>query len=152
MGTVWGVGTKMTFRAGVVAVIRRGNGDVLAFERADVSGAWQLPQGGLDAGEDPYDTVWREVAEETGLGPDQLEILGEYPEWVVYELPADRRSAKTGLGQAQKWFVFRVVDDAVVPTPDQREFVAWKWVTPSWLAEHVVDFRRASYERVLGTL
>ena len=57
------------FRAGVVAVVRRDDGLVMAFERADLPGQWQLPQGGLEAGESPVEAAWRELAEETGLGP-----------------------------------------------------------------------------------
>ena len=146
------MGAGATFRAGVVAVILRDDGDVLAFERADVRGAWQLPQGGIDAGEEPGETAWREVAEETGLGPAELELVAEYPEWIAYEVPAERRLRKTGLGQVQRWFLFRARHDSIEPAPDQREFVDWRWVSPAWLIEHVVEFRRAGYERVLGTL
>lgn len=146
------MGERVTFRAGVVGVIRRADGQVLAFERADIPGAWQLPQGGLDPGESPFEAAWREVAEETGLGPDDLESVAEFPEWVAYEVPADRRSSKTGMGQVQRWFLFRPRHDQIVPRPDGREFSNWMWVSPAWLVDHVVDFRRAGYARVLGTL
>jgi putative (di)nucleoside polyphosphate hydrolase len=142
----------VTFRAGVVGVIRRADGFVLAFERADIPGAWQLPQGGMDPGETPFEAVWREVEEETGLGPDELESVAEFPEWVAYEVPEDRRTKKTGLGQVQRWFLFRARHDEIVPTPDGREFTAWRWVSPNWLVDHVVDFRHAGYARVLGSL
>jgi putative (di)nucleoside polyphosphate hydrolase len=138
------------FRAGVVIVVRHHADDrVLAFERNDVPGAWQLPQGGIENGEEPIDAARRELVEETGLGPDDVELIGEHPEWIVYELPAELRAGKNSRGQAQRWFMFRACSADVVPTPDGREFVAWDWVDPDWLVDHVVEFRRPGYRRVL---
>ncbi len=124
-------------------------GQLLAFERSDVPDAWQLPQGGIDVGERPVDAAWRELEEETGLGPDDVELVGEHPDWLVYEFPPEVRGTGKRLGQAQRWFTFRVRDDGVVPTPDGVEFVAWRWVDPPWLVDHVVAFRRDAYRTVL---
>jgi putative (di)nucleoside polyphosphate hydrolase len=137
------------FRAGVVAVVTNSADQVLAFERVDVPDAWQLPQGGIDVGESPVAAAWRELAEETGLGPDDVEMVGEHPTWTVYEFPDHVRSEGKRLGQAQRWFTFRVVDDDVTPVPDEIEFVAWRWVDRRWLVDHVVAFRRDSYRQVL---
>lgn len=138
----------MHFRANVVAVVTDAAGRVMAFERSDVPGAWQLPQGGLDDGETPEEAAWRELGEETGLSADHVELIGEFPEWTAYEWPeGPRRNGR--MGQAQRWFTFRVVDDEVQPEPDGVEFTSWKWVERDWLVEQVVDFRRASYRRVL---
>jgi putative (di)nucleoside polyphosphate hydrolase len=150
MANVW-------FRAGVVAIVRHPDLQrVLAFERADAPGSWQLPQGGLSEGELPVEAVWRELMEETGLGRDHVELLAEFPDWVVYELPDAIRAVKSGrrdrLGQAQRWFLFQAADEALEPTPDGREFVGWQWVDPEWLMGHVPDWRRDAYQRVLGTL
>ncbi len=145
----------MKFRAGVVAIVTNSAGLVLAFERSDVPGQWQLPQGGIAVGETPDEAAWRELEEETALSPADVELIGEFPEWTVYEWPADVR-ARTGrpgrdrFGQAQRWFTFRVHADDVVPTPDGVEFSAWQWVDRHWLIEQVVEFRRPVYERVLG--
>jgi putative (di)nucleoside polyphosphate hydrolase len=136
------------FRAGVVAVVTNSRDEVLAFERSDVPGAWQLPQGGIDLGEAPDDAAWRELGEETGLGPSDVELIGTHPTWMVYEFPEHVRSDKR-LGQAQRWYFFRVLSDDVEPTPDDVEFVAWRWVDRRWLVEHVVGFRSDVYRAVL---
>ena len=138
------------FRAGVVAVVRRADGQVLAFERMHPPGQWQLPQGGLKRGETPAGAAWRELGEETGLGAADVELVGEHDEWIVTSWPADVVGTGGRLGQAQRWFEFRVRDEAVVPTPDGREFRAWKWVPAEWLVDHVVAFKRSAYARVLG--
>lgn len=138
------------FRANVVAIVTNDKGSVMAFERSDIDGQWQLPQGGVDEGEAPVDAVWRELEEETGLSSKHVELVDEYPEWTVYEWPSGAR--KHGrLGQAQRWFTFRVKDEDVEPEPDGSEFVDWKWTDRRWLVEQVVEFRRPSYERVLLT-
>jgi putative (di)nucleoside polyphosphate hydrolase len=141
---------SMHFRAGVVAVVRNRAGEVMAFERGDIPGQWQLPQGGIEPGEEPIDAAWRELAEETGLGRDDVELIGEHPEWTVYEWPGRVRQNGKRLGQAQRWFTFRPFHEDVEPQPDGDEFVAWRWVDASWLIGQVVDFRRSAYERVLG--
>ena len=124
----------------------------MAFERSDVADAWQLPQGGIDVGEAALDAAWRELEEETGLGPDDVDLAAEHPEWVVYEFPDQIRSAGKRLGQAQRWFLFRVRSDDVIPTPDEVEFVSWKWVERDWLLEQVVEFRLDAYRTVLPRL
>ncbi|MFM8650631.1 MAG: NUDIX domain-containing protein, partial [Actinomycetota bacterium] len=71
-----------TFRAGVAMIVRRGDGQLLAFERRDSPGSWQLPQGGIDAGETPTDAAWRELHEETGLDINSVRLVGECPDWI----------------------------------------------------------------------
>lgn len=139
---------SMHFRANVVAIISDGDGRVMAFERADLPGQWQLPQGGVDHGETPRDAAWRELEEETGLTADDVSLVDEFSEWTAYEWPGGQR--KNGrVGQAQRWFTFRVKHLDIQPEPDGIEFNAWKWVSREWLAENVADFRRPSYRRVL---
>jgi putative (di)nucleoside polyphosphate hydrolase len=141
-----------SFRAGVVAAVVNSRGELLVFERSDVPGAWQLPQGGIDIGERPTVAAWRELGEETGLSDGDVELVDEYPEWLVYEFPEHVRGAGKRLGQAQRWFLFRARSDDVTPTPDEVEFVSWKWAEPAWLLAHVVEFRLATYRPALTWL
>src|SRR5262245_25208496 len=141
-----------SFRAGVVIVVRGRDDRLLAFERADLPGQWQLPQGGLKKDEEPIDAAWRELAEETMLGPNEVMAVAEYPGWVIYEYPPDIRATIGRLGQAQRWFLFDAMHADIQPSPDRREFTAWQWVTKEWLLEHAVDFRKAAYELVLSTI
>ncbi len=145
------------FRAGVVIVVRHPNlKQIMAFERADVAGTWQLPQGGLEQGEEPISAAWRELKEETGLGEAEVVARVEYPDWVAYEWPDDviREHGRDGRrrGQVQKWFLFDALHADVSPSPDGSEFVGWRWVEPTWMIANIVEWRRAAYQRVLGTL
>ena len=137
------------FRAGAGSVILNGAGLVLALERASIPGAWQLPQGGLRASEEPLDAAYRETAEETGISRADLELLDSFPEPLAYELPAGARSAKTGRGQAQYWFLFRFrgEENRIDPTASE-EFCAWRWMPFHALIEATVDFRRPVYRRL----
>lgn len=139
---------SMHFRANVVAVVTAGDGRVMAFERSDLPGEWQLPQGGIDEGESAEQAAWRELGEETGLSADHVVLVDEFAEWTAYEWPAGpRRNGR--MGQVQRWFTFRVHSDTTEPKPDGVEFRAWKWVEREWLVDNVVEFRRPSYARVL---
>jgi putative (di)nucleoside polyphosphate hydrolase len=140
-----------TFRAGVGIVVLNTRGWVLALERSTVPGGWQLPQGGIEDGEEPIEALWRELREETGLTADDVEVIAELPEWLGYELPAPYRSAKTGRGQVHKWFLLRAgADDLPVrtDTTPETEFRAWRWVDLAKLAEQTVAFRQPVYRRL----
>jgi hypothetical protein len=112
------------FRAGVVIVVRHPSlREVLAFERSDNPGSWQLPQGGLKAGRDP--DRGRVARARGGDRPARRHVVvrAEYPEWLAYEWPADVQNEQGGghhrIGQVQRWFLFDALDpDIVQPTPD----------------------------------
>jgi putative (di)nucleoside polyphosphate hydrolase len=137
------------FRAGAGAAIINGRGLVLALERADVRGSWQLPQGGLKSSETPLQAMFREVNEETGIAQSDLQLLDTYPEPLAYELPAEARSSKTGRGQVGYWFLLRFqgVDDDI-DLGDSREFSSWKWISFDQLLTDVVDFRKPVYRKL----
>ena len=139
------------FRAGVVTVVRRGDGMLLAFERTDTPGQWQLPQGGIEAGESPRQAAWRELTEETGLSRRCVRLVDEFDAWTVYVWP-NKMQRRERLGQAHRWFFFEPRDEPVQPVPDGTEFSDWRWMEPAELIAQVIDFRRGPYEQVLGSL
>ena len=83
---------KPHFRAGVVTVVQRSDGKVLAFERTDRADQWQLPQGGIENGESPKQAAWRELGEETGLDERHVRFVREHDEWTVYTWPKAMRN------------------------------------------------------------
>jgi putative (di)nucleoside polyphosphate hydrolase len=142
---------SQVFRANVGIIVLNHQGDVLALERADVPGAWQLPQGGLWVGEDPQRAALRELQEETGLPPEAVEFVAEYPEWLSYELPRDKRSAKTGRGQVQRWLLFKLKEESTqpsLPTNRDAEFRSWRWAPLPAIADSAISFRKPIYERL----
>lgn len=141
--------TKPHLRLGVVAAVRRGDGCVLAFERSDLSGEWQLPQGGVESGETPEQAAWRELEEETGLNAEQVALVGEYEGWTAYLWPESMRRGERQ-GQVHRWFFFEPIVDPIQPSPDGQEFKAWKWMSPDRLIDRVVEFRKQPYRQVLG--
>ena len=149
---------SQSFRAGVVIVVRHPDRRrVLAFRRSDVAESWQLPQGGLDVGEAPIEAAWRELFEETGLDERHVTARAEYPEWVAYEWPPEVRATRAGkdcrrIGQVQRWFLFDALADDIQPAPDGSEFDGWRWVSATWLTDHVIEWRRGAYRTVLSTL
>src|SRR5438128_2486181 len=100
--------TPQMFRANVGIVLANERGEVLALERKKIPGAWQMPQGGIQDHEEPIQAAKRELQEETGISADQVEFVAECPDWLAYELPRDMWSTKTGRGQVQKWFLFKL--------------------------------------------
>ena len=140
---------KRYFRAGVGAVLAQ-DGRVLIFERADVRGAWQFPQGGLELDERPLDAVFREIQEETGIGRRSLVLLGRYPGLLAYELPRRAQSVKTGMGQVHYWFLFHVkhsVGHVILP-PDS-EFRAVARVSFRSAVRRAAPFKRPVYRQLL---
>jgi len=141
----------MTFRAGVGAVVINADGEVLACERADVPGAWQLPQGGLASDEAPRDAILRELWEETGLRPSSVEILDEYPEWLAYEHPPENRRPEHGLGQVQRWFLMRFSgsdSDIDVEGAETPEFRSFRWMRLSDLTDATIAYRQPTYTKL----
>ena len=118
---------------------------------------WQMPQGGIDKGEDPYAAAKRELYEETGI--KSASLLAEAPEWINYDLPDELLGkALSGKyrGQTQKWYAFRFEGDereiAINPPPGghDAEFDAWEWKRMDELPELIVPFKRGVYEEVVA--
>jgi len=144
-----------TFRAGVGLVVSRSDGSVLVLERRDVQAAWQLPQGGLEEGEDSEGAAWRELREETGLTPEHVTLSAASEVWLGYELPVEYRRSKTGRGQVHQWFLFRLRKGIRLPRPPRArdaEFRARRWTDPAALVGLAVSFRRPEYAAVVRWL
>ncbi|MEG6507976.1 RNA pyrophosphohydrolase [Methyloligella sp. 2.7D] len=116
---------------------------------------WQMPQGGIDKGEDPEKAAKRELYEETGI--TSVEMLGHTSDWVTYDLPAHLVGvAWKGRyrGQKQMWFAARFEGDEsevdLSPLGHTQEFDAWKWVRLSDLPSLIVPFKRDVYEKVVA--
>jgi putative (di)nucleoside polyphosphate hydrolase len=114
--------------------------------------AWQMPQGGIDAGETPMQAALRELYEETGT--DKAEIVAETRDWLHYDLPAPiAATAWRGRfrGQRQKWFLMRFVgeDIDIDLNRHEAEFDAWRWAEPAELPELIVEFKRPVYLALL---
>ncbi len=146
----------LLYRRNVGAVLFNADGLVLVARRAGTpnaegqAGGWQLPQGGIDAGEDPRHAVLRELAEE--IGTDRAEIIGEHPEWLTYDLPPELLGVALGgryRGQRQRWFAlaFTGTDaDIRLDRDPHPEFDAWRWVPLASLPKLAVGFKRPIYE------
>jgi putative (di)nucleoside polyphosphate hydrolase len=136
------------FRAGAGGLIMNAEGHVLAIQRADIAGAWQLPQGGLDTSEEPLRAAYREIAEETGIEEADLELVKACSELLVYELPADARTEKTGRGQVLYWFLFNFRGTRTTGGPRRRESRGWKWMPFPQVISGVTSFRKPMYQRL----
>ena len=145
------------FRANVGIAVCNHRGQVLALERFPRdSKRWQMAQGGIDGKEQPIDAAHRELREEIGLERHQVELIVEHGEWLTYELPPHARSIPLGLGQTQRWFLFRLLApaEAIDLEQDSRstgglpEFVSWRWTTLAALAERTWKPRQPIYRRL----
>jgi putative (di)nucleoside polyphosphate hydrolase len=113
-----------------------------------------MPQGGIDADEEPWTAALRELEEETGVGPRLVEKIAHSPERLRYDLPEEWRPRLWGgkwKGQEQHWFLARFLgsDEQVNIATDHPEFRDWKWVEPELLPELIVPFKRDLYRRLL---
>ena len=139
--------------AGIMLLNREAK--VFVAQRLDSSlEAWQMPQGGLDEGEDPAEGALRELEEETGIRRDLVEILARAPAELLYDLPDDLLGKiwkGRFRGQVQHWFLARFLgrDADVNIETAEPEFRAWKWAEPSELPAMIVPFKKKLYEDVL---
>jgi putative (di)nucleoside polyphosphate hydrolase len=133
----------MIIRKNVAAVIVNTKGLILVGQRRDLSGQWQLPQGGIDAGEKPEETVLREVEEETGIGREHLFIMKSTGP-LLYMLPPEIVADSSFDGQEQTYFLIRFKGDDKEPSPSE-EFSSFEWCSKEEVVKRAVYFKRKCY-------
>jgi putative (di)nucleoside polyphosphate hydrolase len=146
----------LPYRPAAGVMLINGEGKVFVAQRLDSSlEAWQMPQGGLDEGEDAEAGAFRELEEETGISRDKVELVARCPVELTYDLPDDligKIWKKNWRGQRQTWFLMRFLgtdDDVDLETPDP-EFRAWRWAEPDELPAMIVPFKKRLYEDVIA--
>ena len=117
------------------------------------SSYWQMPQGGIEDGEEPLQAAWREMGEE--IGSVNAFLLAEHAEWLRYDLPPSLRATLWDgryCGQRQRWFLFRFLgaDKELSVATEQPEFSQWRWLALESLASTIVPFKREVYARVVS--
>lgn len=147
--------SSLPYRPAAGVMLLNRHGKVWVGQRRDSTlEAWQMPQGGLDEGEDALDGALRELEEETGIPSRLVEIVARCPVELDYDLPDDLVGKMWGgrwRGQRQTWFLARFLGedrDVNLETPEP-EFRAWKWAEPEELPAMIVPFKKELYERVL---
>ena len=129
-------------------------GDIFGGQRLDNRAeAWQMPQGGIDEGEDVETACFREMREE--IGTNKADILRLHPDWLNYDIPrplADNLWSGAYRGQTQKWVALRFTGedtDINIQTEDP-EFISWQWLSPDQLIQRAVPFKRDVYTNIMA--
>lgn len=147
---------SLPYRPAAAIMLLNSEDKVFVAQRLDNTlDAWQMPQGGLDPGEDPRAGALRELEEETGIKSHLVEILAKAPQELLYDLPPEMMGKIWGgkyRGQTQHWFIARFLgrdEDVDINTADP-EFRAWKWVEAKELIDLIVPFKRELYAEVVA--
>jgi len=147
--------TDLPYRPCVGIMLLNKDGLIWTGERTDTAGAWQMPQGGMDAGETIEVAGLRELEEEISVTADQITILARTKDWVTYDLPGHLLgTAWRGKyrGQKQHWFLCRLEagDSAIDINTEHPEFSRWRWSTADELVDDIVPFKKAVYQKLLN--
>ena len=147
---------KLPMRIGVGIILLNNNNNVFVGKRKDnPSDKWQMPQGGVDKGEDFITAMKRELIEETSI--KNIKVLKEISHMFEYELPENLVGViwkGKYRGQKQKWFIARFLgDDSEINLRTKyQEFIDWKWIDPKKLPDVIVDFKKKLYVKLLNEL
>lgn len=146
---------KLPYRQNVGVMVLNAQGQVFVGQRKDNAvAAWQMPQGGIDKGEDARTAALRELEEETGIAPDLVKIVAQSEDWIPYDLPhalVPKLWKGRYRGQEQKWFLmqFSGTDADVNIQTEHPEFSEWRWLESADLVNNIVPFKRDVYVRVV---
>ncbi len=147
--------TELPYRPCAGVILMNRDGRVFVGQRIDSTlEAWQLPQGGIDPGEDADTAALRELFEETGVTADKVALIARAPRPLTYDLPEDligKVWKGKWRGQRQDWFLYRFLgEDADIRIDTEHpEFRAWRWAEPKTLPAMIVPFKKALYEELL---
>lgn len=147
---------KLPYRKNVGVMLVNEDGHVWVGQRLDSEvPAWQMPQGGIDEGENPREAALRELEEETGVSAKLVTVLAESKDWIGYDLPHDivpKIWKGRYRGQEQKWFLFRFhgVDADITIEVKHPEFSEWRWLPADQMVDAIVPFKREVYEKVVA--
>ena len=144
------------FRPNVGIIIANDEGQVLWARRVGQD-AWQFPQGGINSKESIEDALYRELKEETGLDPGDVEIVGSTRGWLRYKLPKRmlRQNTSSFVGQKQRWYLLKMLasDEAVsFAHSETPEFDHWRWVSYWYPLGQVVSFKQEVYRKAMKEL
>lgn len=145
------------YRPCVGIVLFNRSGKVFVGERIDTPGAWQMPQGGIDEGEDIVPAALRELKEE--IGTDKAELIRIHPDRIPYDTPLDIRPrlqkiwGKPYIGQIQTWVAMRFIGndgDINLEADKHPEFSQWQWIAPKDTLGLIVPFKQDTYKKVIS--
>ncbi|MDG1471130.1 MAG: RNA pyrophosphohydrolase [Ascidiaceihabitans sp.] len=146
---------KLPYRQNVGLMVLNEHGEVFVGQRRDNAvAAWQMPQGGIDKGEEAEAAALRELEEETGISPDLVDIIAVSAGWIPYDLPRElimKLWKGRYRGQEQKWFLlrFKGTDADVNIQTEHPEFSEWRWLKSADLVDNIVPFKRDVYVSVV---
>ncbi|MEJ7926495.1 RNA pyrophosphohydrolase [Sphingobium sp. AN641] len=147
--------SNLPYRPCVGVMLVNMDGKIFVGQRIDNKvEAWQMPQGGIDEGEDPRTAALRELGEETGIAPEHVEIIGKSKDEHFYDLPDELVGRLWGgkyRGQRQTWYLARFIgaDTNIDIKTRHPEFRDWKWTAPETLPELIVPFKKKLYRDIL---
>lgn len=147
---------ELPYRPCVGVMMINPTGLIFAAQRIDSpTPAWQMPQGGIDPGENPGVAALRELEEEISVTPDLVAPLSETSDWLAYDLPPEMVPNIWGgrfRGQKQRWFLMRYLgrDDQINIATEHPEFSEWRWIGADEMLDSIVPFKRQTYTQVIA--